>query len=852
MLRSNSLAILLAGLTIVSDAHADTQFNPAFLSGDPSAVADLAMFDKSGQLPGNYRVDVFLNDQYVDTRDMLFVVSSSEKDGDGLQPVFYADDLIALGIDAQIFSEPAPGEGLDSPAKPIDIRALIPGADVMLTFERLRLDLSIPQAAMAKHAQGEVSEALWDEGMNALMLGYMFSGSNSVGKEDIGDDYFLALNTGVNIGAWRFRNYSTWNKNDDTAGWDNVSNHLTRAIIPLKSELIIGDSGTTSEIFDSVGFRGVQLVSDEQMYPSSLQGYAPTVRGIAKGNATVTITQNGYMIYQTHVPPGPFSIEDLFATSANGDLEVEIKENDGSINSYILPFSSIPNLLREGRVKYDVTVGRYRSGSEAQEEPEFIQGTLAVGATETITVFGGTQLSSDYNSVAVGLSKNMGDFGAISAELSHARTVLPDNSETDGQSLSLLYSKSLEKFGTDLQLLGAHYSTQGYYTFAESTYKSMFGFIEDEDNGDANLDDDPVVSYDLNYAKRGRLEGSISQQIGDAESLYMSVRIQNYWETDEADRFLQVGYSGVWNDITYSLAYSQNESVFDSVDEDKILSMNLSLPIGRWLATSDDYSSAYADYGISYDEEGQVTNRVGLSGTALKEKNLNYSIQQGYTNQGVGANGNAQIQYQGSKGSLELGYNYSDDQQQITYGGTGGLVVHAGGVTFAQQLGDTNTLVAAPGAEVDIENTVGMSTDSDGYAVIPYASAYRLNRVALDLDSLQDGVEIDEAVTFVVPTAGALVRAEFETKEGLRGLFTVLLKGDPVPFGATAVNEDESASGIVSEDGLLYLSGLASKGSLNIRWGDSPDQYCTADYQLPAPAKQEPITRVTLECRQGK
>lgn len=136
-----------------------------------------------------------------------------------------------------------------------------------------------------------------------------------------------------------------------------MSNHITRAIIPLKSELVIGDSSTLSDIFDSVGFRGVQLASDEQMYPSSLQGYAPTVHGIAKSNASVTIKQNGYVIYQTHVPPGPFLIEDLFATSANGDLDVEVKENDGSISHYVVPFASIPTLLREGRVKYDVTLG---------------------------------------------------------------------------------------------------------------------------------------------------------------------------------------------------------------------------------------------------------------------------------------------------------------------------------------------------------------------------------------------------------------------------------------------------------------------------------------------------------------
>ena len=845
-----SLAVLLVGWGAISDVRADVQFNPAFLSGDPSSVADLAAFENNDQLPGTYRVDIFLNSQFVDTRDVTFVASTSKKEDDGLSPVLSVNDLIALGVDAKALPEPQPDEVEDAP-EPVDIRTLIPGADFVFHFERLQLDLSIPQAAMTRRVLGEVSEDRWDEGISALMLNYMFSGSNSIGEEDIGDDYFLSLNTGFNMGAWRFRNYSTWNKGDESSELQSVSNHLTRAIIPLKSELVIGDSSTSSDIFDSVGFRGIQLATDEQMYPSSLQGYAPTVRGIAKSNASVTVKQNGFVIYQTHVPPGPFVIEDLFATSANGDLDVEVKENDGSINHYVVPFASIPNLLREGRVQYDVTVGKYRSGSDAQEEPEFVQGSLAMGVQETVTLFGGAQLSSDYHSFAVGLGKNMGDFGAVSAELSYANTVLPDETETDGTSFSLLYAKSLVEFGTDLQLLGAHYSTQGYYTFADSTYKSMSGSFEEDDGSSegSDLDDEPIGRYDLHYAKRGRVEGSISQQIGEVESLYLSARVQNYWETDEADKYLQLGYSGVWRDVTYSIAYSYNQSAFE-VEEDKVIALNLSFPIGRWLATDEDYSSTYADYSLGYDANGQTTHRVGLSGTALEDKNLNYSVQQGYTNQGVGANGNAHVQYQGSKGNIELGYNYSEDNQQITYGGAGGLVVHADGVTFSQPLGNTNILVAAPGAEgAEIENTIGTLTDSDGYAVIPYATSYRLNRVALDVNSLQADVEVDEAVALVVPTDGALVRAELKTKQGERGLFTLTFNGKPVPFGALVVSDNEGVSGIVSEDGIVYLAGLANEGSLAIQWGEGQAQRCAANYQLPEPTTQEPIARLAIECR---
>ncbi|WP_162865956.1 fimbria/pilus outer membrane usher protein, partial [Escherichia coli] len=64
-----------------------------------------------------------------------------------------------------------------------------------------------------------------------------------------------------------------------------------RTIIPLKSELVLGDRNTGNDVCDSVVFRGGRLYSSDSMYPDSLQGYAPTVRGIARTPAKVVIRQ---------------------------------------------------------------------------------------------------------------------------------------------------------------------------------------------------------------------------------------------------------------------------------------------------------------------------------------------------------------------------------------------------------------------------------------------------------------------------------------------------------------------------------------------------------------------------------
>ncbi|HBC7472199.1 TPA: fimbria/pilus outer membrane usher protein, partial [Klebsiella oxytoca] len=100
-------------------------------------------------------------------------------------------------------------------------------------------------------------------------------------------------------------------------------------------------------------------------------------------------------------------------------------------------------------------------------------------------------------------------------------------------------------------------------------------------------------------------------------------------------------------------------------------------------------------------------------------------------------------------------------------------------------------LIKAPGADnVRVENQTGVQTDWRGYAVLPYATEYRENRVALDTNSLADNVDLDDAVASVVPTHGAIVRAEFKAHVGLKLLMSLIYNGKPVPFGALVTSDD--------------------------------------------------------------
>ncbi|VTR59825.1 Outer membrane usher protein fimD precursor [Serratia fonticola] len=151
-----------------------------------------------------------------------------------------------------------------------------------------------------------------------MLLNYSLSGANTYarnGDSSNSNNQFANLRPGINVGPWRLRNYTTWNR--DSHGqdkWNTIYTYLARDITSLKSQLVLGDSSSPSDVFDSVPFRGAQLASDDDMIPDSLKGYAPVVRGIARTNAQVTIRQNGYVIYQSFVAPGAFEINDMYPT----------------------------------------------------------------------------------------------------------------------------------------------------------------------------------------------------------------------------------------------------------------------------------------------------------------------------------------------------------------------------------------------------------------------------------------------------------------------------------------------------------------------------------------------------------
>jgi outer membrane usher protein len=846
---ASKLACLIAGNLMLMGglptcAEAREVFNPALLEVNTAnqGATDLSVFeDGEGQPPGVYHVDIYLNNDRKDTADVEFHLLKKADGKETLQPCLSVAQLGAMGVKTELY--PTLG---DKEARCADL-SVIPQANADFRFSSQMLLLSIPQMAVSQSARGTVPETQWDNGISALLLNYSLSGANSSARNENGTNsntQYANLRPGINIGPWRLRNYTTWNRDSNGLDkWDTVYTYAARSIISLKSQLVMGDSTSASDVFDGVPFRGAQLASDDDMLPDSQKGYAPVVRGIARTNAQVIIRQNGYIIYQSYVSPGSFEINDMYPTGGSGDLYVTIKEADGSEQSMVVPFASLPVLQREGRLKYSITGGQYRSYDRSVDNTHFSQGTVIYGLPRGFTAYGGTQLASHVQSLAMGMGKNLGDVGAISTDVTQAWSTLQDQSKESGQSWRIRYSKNIVQTGTNFAIAGYRYSTSGYYSLQE-----VLDSYRDGNNSQ------PLVER-----RRNRSELTISQSLGEyGGSLTVSWISEDYWNSGRTLRSVGAGYNNSYNGISYGLNYSYNENSTASsssdtgygrvYDRDQVLGVSINVPLSTFMPNT------YASYNLNTSQHGRTLNTVGLNGMALEARNLSWSVQEGYGSQGTGNSGNLNADYRGTYGEVLGGYGYDNNSQRVNYGLQGGIIAHENGVTLGQPMGETVVLVAAPGADgVMVGNQTGVKTDWRGYAIVPYSTPYRKNNVQLSIDSLPDNVELALTNQNVVPTRGAVVRANFSASVGQRALMTLSRSnGTPVPFGTMVTDPAQKlAQGfIVGDAGQVYLTGLADSGSLLVKWGSGAQEQCQVKFKLAKPTDDNAGVQIlNAQCR---
>jgi outer membrane usher protein len=824
-----SIAIisLLTGTVPEGNANAGEQneifFDPLLMEGGAADQKniDLSLFSQSDNLPdGNYETNVYLNKRFIFKRNIQFKLGANKKTIAIITP----DMLYEIGVRIDAFPALAAMSGM-SPVE--DIGNYIPQATTSLTVSKMNLNISIPQAALQRESRGYIDPKYWDDGVPVVFSTYSYTGSKNKLDSGSGNETnnYLNLQNGLNFGPWRLRNYSTFSNDSDSSHWESIYSYIERDIKFLKSQLTLGQSYTSGEIFESVEFNGMQLRSDDNMLPESARGYAPTIRGIANSNAEITIRQNGNVIYQSYLSPGAFAIDDLYPTSFSGDLEVTVKEADGSEHKFIQPYASVPIMQRQGRLKFSLTGGKYRAFDEDDDKPEFIQATAIYGVSNLLTLYGGTQNSKNYNAGALGFGVNLGAIGSVSSDGIYAHSKLTDNTQHTGQSYRIQYSKTLDSTDTAITLAGYKYSTEGYYTFEDANRHSS-----------STLD-----SLNLNYNKKSQYQVNVIQPLWDGLSIYFSGYQRNYWGTNKTEKNLASGLTAYWGNINYAFNYTSSK--YEDIT-DRQIGMTVSIPLDKWLP------GGWANYGVTRDNNGYTRQQMGINGTVFDDSRMSYSLMQTYGQGGdtSGSNSYSSLNssYRSQLANINAGYAWGGGYKLLNYGISGALVIHPGGITLSQPLGDSFALVDANGASgIHLVNEAGVATDWFGYAVVPSLTPYRRNQLAIDTTKLPGGVDSENTSQVVIPNKGAMTAVHFDARIGYRVLLTLKrANGQFVPFGANATQfPDNQKQIIVDEKGVVYLTGVKGKTSLLVKWGVSAEQQCQAEIEPPkeAPGKKDLI-----------
>ncbi|HEF5787629.1 fimbrial protein [Burkholderia multivorans] len=841
-----SHACVLAALGGVAATHAgaaaaaearpapEVRFSDTLLLKGQGQRIDVSRFGRGNPVaPGEYTVDIALNGKWIGRSALRFVgVPGSDS------AVLCVDAALAtrVAFDDAALTDAGRAELAKIRAGECgDFALLADGASYRFDQADFRLELTVPQAALQRQPRGYVSPELWDAGIPSATLKYNFNTYRSSSFGHASNMAYLGLNGGINVAGWHLRHTGSYAWNTGSAGrYDAVSTYVQRDLPALHSQVTLGEVFTDGSIFDSVGLRGVTIATDDRMLPDSQRGYAPLVRGVANSNAHVKISQNGNTLYETNVPPGAFEINDLYPTGYGGDLLVTVTEANGSTRSFTVPYASVSQSLREGNTRFSVALGQFRE-QLVDAHPNFAQATIQHGFSNLFTGYAGAIAARGYVAGLVGSAFNT-QWGAFAVDFTQAKAEIPGAASTTGQSARITYSKLVPATDTSIAIAAYRYSSRGFWTARNAIYaRSLVA---------SGRRADDVAR------ERSQLQLTVSQNLGARwGNAYAIGSMQNYWNQPGSTTSVQLGYSNTLklagHNLSYNLSFSRQRSGF-AQDFDNQLYASLTIPLGK------SVNAPTLSASLSRDTRGGSSQLIGLNGSAGENGEFSYSVTGNRSPGSLYGGGTAQ--YRAPFASLSAGASGGSGQSQFSAGLSGALVAHSGGITFANDLGETAALVEARDAKgARVTNGSGIRIDGRGYAIVPSLSPYILNTISIDPKGIPLDVELQSTSRQVAPRANALVAVRFATATGRAALITARLPdGKSLPFGTHVFDSTGANVGVIAQSSHLFVRGIPESGVLTAKWGNGPQDACSFSYRLPtAPRKDAGYARVDAICGGG-
>jgi outer membrane usher protein FimD/PapC len=797
-------------MTVVYAAD-DIQFNTDVLDVNDRKNIDLSQFSRGGYImPGTYGMVVHINKNDLPEQPIPFY--APKEDPNGSRACISKALANDLGFKEDVLKELTwwhDGECLEERG--------VQGMEVRGDLATSALYLNIPQAFLEYSDENWDPPSRWDEGIPGLLLDYNLNGRSQRQQRDGSNTQTLSGNgtAGANLGSWRLR--ADWQANLERQTGSGQSSrqqldwsryYAYRAVPSLRSKLTVGEDYLDSGMFDSFRFAGVSLISDDNMLPPNLRGYAPEVVGVAKTNAKVVISQQGRVLYETTVASGPFRIQDI-NDSVSGELNVRVEEQDGSVQQFVVNTASIPYLTRPGSVRFKLAAGKPSDWEHHSRGPIFGTGEFSWGVSNGWSLYGGALAGGNYNALSLGIGRDLMLLGALSFDATQSRARLPQEGGTlSGGSYRLSYSKNFDEYDSQVTFAG--------YRFSEQDFMSMSEYLDARYYGTRTGNGKEM--YTVTFNKHFRDWGLSS---------YINYSHQTYWDRPANDRYnLTVSRyfdAGRFHNLSLSLsAYRNNYS--GAKDDGAYLS--LSMPWG---------ANATVSYNTTVNRN-DTTHQVGYS-DRIDEHNT-YQLRAGSSRSGANING--YYNHEGDKARMSANASYQENRYSaVGMSLQGGMTMTAegGAMHRAGMAGGTRMLIDTQGVPDVPVRGYGRSsrTNAWGKAVIGDVSSYYRNKASIDVNKLGDNAEATKSVVQATLTEGAIGYRKFDVIAGAKAMAVIkLADGSEPPFGATVMNARKQETGIVNDGGSIYLSGINAGDAMTVHWGGAAQCEVRMPTLLPA------------------
>ncbi|HEM7146929.1 TPA: outer membrane usher protein [Providencia stuartii] len=778
----------------------NVEFNLAVLDVEDRKNIDLEQFSRVGHMmPGRYSLTIKVNQQSLGESSVVFYDDPDSEAGSVACLSPRTVEQIGLSSNAlKRLTWTRDGECLSLSS--------LPGLNVTGDLATSSLLVNVPQAYLEYRSPDWDPPARWDNGLTALLFDYSVTGSINDSKKSNDKTYSLSGNgaTGINLGAWRLR--GEWQaQSTKLTGRNSQSNsdmtwnrfYAYRALTALQAQLSVGEDYLNSAVFDSFRFIGAAIRTDLNMIPPSLRGYAPEVVGTAKTNATVTVRQQGRVIYETQVAAGPFRIHDL-SDALSGTLNVTVTEQDGTTQQFNVDTANLPFLTRPGQVQYKLAMGQPTDYKRRSQGENFASGEFSWGVSNGWSLFGGGLGSERYQAISLGLGRDLLAFGALSFDVTQSRARLPAEHTFSGGSYRLSYSKNFEEYNSQVTFAG--------YRFSERNFMSMNDFLTAKQTGVHFGGSKELYTVSLNKTF-----------IDSGLSMNLSYNHQTYWDRPENNYYNLIlsKYFDVGRFKNISASLSLNRQVNNGVNDDSAY-LSLSLPWG---------AGSYIGYMMDV-RRGGASNRASYS-DRIDDRTL-YTVNVGENRQGVASS--AFISYQGDIAWMSANASYAENNYQgIGFSTIGGITLtpEGGALHRMNQMGGTRLLLDTDGVGGVPIKAIGAPVTSNrfGKAVVGDMGSYYRNNVRIDLNNLPDNVDAEQSVVQATLTEGAVGYRRFNVISGEKIMTVIRLSdGSFPPFGAQVKNAQGKNTGIVADSGNTYLSGVVPGGEMTVMWGS--EQRC--------------------------